>query len=48
LASRPGVVGLAAGEVIPRRHLPPRHYVEHLGSQWNRGFVLCTGGHMQA
>jgi hypothetical protein len=32
MASRPGAVGLAAGEVIPRRHLPCRHLVEHLGS----------------
>jgi hypothetical protein len=32
LASRPGAVGLAAGKVIPRRHLPLGHFVEHLGS----------------
>jgi hypothetical protein len=33
LARRPGAVGLVAGEVFPRRHLPCRHLIEHLGSQ---------------
>jgi hypothetical protein len=31
LSGRPGVVGLAAGEVVPRRHLFPGHFVKHLG-----------------
>jgi hypothetical protein len=31
LSGRPGVVGLAAGEVVLRRQLFPGHFVKHLG-----------------
>jgi hypothetical protein len=48
LASRPGAVGLAVDEVIPRRHLPRRHLVEHLGSLLKARVGRCTGGHMPA
>jgi hypothetical protein len=49
LASRPGAVGLTAGEVLPRRRLPLLRISPNTwGHDWIHCLELCTGDHMRA